>query len=1078
MVANPIVVKSDTAIAEIARLMATHRIGCVPVVDDNQAVIGIVTESDLFVREKPVPFSLVKAPSLMGNWLDPSRLEETYQAFRSLRAADVMTVQVLTVDAEAALSEAASLMMRHEKRRLLVTSAGKLVGVLTRLDILRALYSEPGASSQAPPKDRAFEGSPPPAEGSEQAAAPPAAATAEPQGPGEGPQRTFHEAPVEEVLKQLRTNAELGLDEEEADARLKQFGPNLLTPPRTHGPVVRFLLQFHQPLVYILVIAAVITALLQEWLDSGVIFGVVLVNAIIGFLQESKALRAIEALARSMTTKATVIRAEKKRQLDASRLVPGDVVLLQAGDKVPADLRLISVRGLQTDESALTGESVPVSKSIHPVPAGTGLGDRLNMAFSSTLVTSGAGRGVVVATGDRTEIGRISELLKTTKSLETPLTRKITQFSQLLLYIILALAGVTFFVGILQGEAWLDMFMAAVALAVGAIPEGLPAALTITLAIGVNRMARRNAVIRKLPAVETLGSTTVICSDKTGTLTQNEMTVQSVFAGGGEYRVSGAGYAPDGKIEPVHGPDPQANAALRECFRAGLLCNDSILREEAGVWRVEGDPTEGALISSALKYGLNADEQRCLPRLDAIPFESEHQYMATLHASEESGLPVVYLKGAPEVLLARCAGAMSSDGALAPIDKDGIMRRVDAMAAEGLRVLLFAKMTLPAGRNALEPADVTGQLVFLGLQGMIDPPRPEAISAVRACQQAGIQVKMITGDHAKTAAAVAAMIGLDCDRSRVLTGEQLAALSDDELPAAADSTAVFARVSPEQKLRLVTALQSRGHIVAMTGDGVNDAPALRRADIGVAMGIAGTEVAKEAADMVLTDDNFASIEAAVEEGRNVFDNLVKFITWTIPTNVGEGLVIMAAVFLGATLPILPVQLLYINMTTALLLGLWLAMESKEPGLMARPPRDPAMPILSRTLRYRIVTVAGLLLVGAFGLFQWKLASGGSLAEARTMAVNVFVFGEMFYLFNCRSLKHSMFTLGVFSNPWLIGGVLTMALLQLTYTYVPLMNTVFHSDPIGAIEWLLILGASGVIYLVVEFEKYLRRDSAD
>jgi len=887
------------------------------------------------------------------------------------------------------------------------------------------------------------------------------------------PVRSWHEAPAEEVLDLLHANPEDGLDEAEAAQRLEQFGPNLLTPPKSRGPLVRLLLQFHQPLIYILLAAAATTALLDEWLDSGVIFGVVMVNAIVGFLQESKALRAIEALARSMTTEATLLRSGRKRQVNASELVPGDIVLLQAGDKVPADVRLLRVRGLQVDESALTGESVPVSKGTAALAAAAGIGDRSNMAFSSALVTYGTGRGVVVATGDRTEIGRISELLKSTESLATPLTRKITQFSRVLLYLILALAAVTFAVGALRGESWLDMFMAAVALTVGAIPEGLPAALTITLAIGVSRMARRHAIIRKLPAVETLGSTTVICSDKTGTLTQNEMTVRSVFAGGHEYRVTGVGYAPNGAVEPLRGPAPEANLALRECLRAGLLCNDAVLSQEGDVWHVEGDPTEGALISSALKWGLPVDEERCAPRLDAIPFESEHQYMATLHSCEGGG-SVVYLKGAAERLLARCEGALTAEGDAGALDRNAVVRQLESMAAQGLRVLLMARATLPAGRTNLEPSDVAGQMVFLGLQGMIDPPRPEAIPAVCACQQAGIKVKMITGDHAGTAAAIASQIGLNGAGPKALTGEQLASLTDEELSVAADRSSVFARVSPEQKLRLVTALQGRGHVVAMTGDGVNDAPALRRADIGVAMGITGTEVAKEASDMVLTDDNFASIEAAVEEGRSVFDNLVKFIAWTIPTNVGEGLVIMAAVFVGATLPILPVQLLWINMTTAVFLGLMLAMEPKEPGLMLRPPRDPSMPILTRTLQYRIALVSAMLLAGAFGFFQWTLAAGGSLAEARTMAVNVFVFGEMFYLFNCRSLTQSMFALGVFSNPWLIAGVLTMTVLQLAFTYLPFMNLAFQSAPIGMQQWLLILGASGAIWSVVGLEKWLRR----
>ncbi len=893
---------------------------------------------------------------------------------------------------------------------------------------------------------------------------------ARPSAPAPAASMPPYTMPAEEVLQALGVDFTQGLTDQEADARRQQHGPNLLTPPRTRGPLIRFLMQFHAPLIYILLAAAVITLALGEYVDSAVIFAVVLVNAIVGFLQESKALKAIDALARSMTTEAVVLRGGHKRRLDAAELVPGDIVFLQAGDKVPADLRLVTVRTLQVDESALTGESVPVTKSADPVPEEAGVGDRLCMAFSSTLVTYGAGRGVVVATGDRTEIGRISELIKSTEALATPLTRKIAQFSHVLLWIILALAGVTFIVGVLQGQAWLDMFMAAVALAVGAIPEGLPAALTITLAIGVARMAQRHAIIRKLPAVETLGSTTVICSDKTGTLTQNEMTVKAAVAGGGLYRFSGEGYQPQGEVSSEDGPSPEANVALVECLRAGLLCNDAALRQSNGAWKAEGDPTEAALLAAAAKAHLDreAEEQR-LPRVDAIPFESEHQYMATLHQAD--GQAIAYIKGAAETLLPRCEAALDASGQRAPLDTTAVLAQVESLAAEGLRVLLLARAEFPAGTKQIEHSDVSSGLVFLGLQGMIDPPRPESLPAVRACQQAGIQVKMITGDHAKTAAAIASMIGIPAGKA--LTGTDLARLDERQLAETVEHVNVYARVSPEQKLNLVTALQSRGHVVAMTGDGVNDAPALRRADIGVAMGIAGTEVAKEAADMVLTDDNFASIEAAVEEGRGVYDNLVKFIAWTIPTNVGEGLVIMAAVFTGAMLPILPVQLLWINMTTAILLGLTLAMEAREPGLMQRPPRDPKAPILTRVIQVRIAVVSAMLLIGAFGLFEWMLAQGAPVQQARTVAVNIFVFGEMFYLFNCRSLTVSMFQLGLFSNPWLLAGVAAMTVFQLLFTYTPWMNRAFHTAPIGAAEWGLILGWSLAIYLVVKAEKWLR-----
>jgi Ca2+-transporting ATPase len=888
----------------------------------------------------------------------------------------------------------------------------------------------------------------------------------------------WHHLPADEILDLLESDREKGLDVFEVEHRQKQFGPNVITPKKGRGPLLRFLLQFHQPLIYILMAAGVITAFLQEWVDSGVIFGVVLVNAVIGFIQESKAVKAIEALARLMTAEATVLRAGERLRISASEVVPGDIVFLQSGDKAPADMRLIHTRELQIDESALTGESVPVGKRTDPLAHDILLADRQNMAYASTLVTYGQGIGVVVATGDNTEVGRISQLISTAAEMETPLTRKIAHFSHILLYTILALAALTFVAGFVRGEPAVDMFMAAVALAVGAIPEGLPAAMTITLAIGVSRMAHRRAIIRKLPAVETLGSTTVICSDKTGTLTENEMTVQEIMAGGEQFVVSGSGYTPSGKIlQNGNQVDIAGLTALSECLRAGLLCNDSTLIEEDSRWQVHGDPTEGALIVSAIKGGLSADtEQKRIPRIDAIPFESQHQYMATLHDKGADKPRIVYVKGSAESVLERCDSLLDSEGQTIALEKDRILKGIESMATRGLRVIAFARGELMQGTNALHHADISSGLTFLGLQGMIDPPRAEAIEAVKKCYTAGIHVKMITGDHAMTASAIARQIGLNTNGNTV-TGKEMSQLSDREMIDVAGRTAVFARVTPEQKLRLVEALQVKGNVVAMTGDGVNDAPALKQADIGVAMGIAGTEVAKEAAAMVLTDDNFASIEAAVEEGRGVFDNLTKFIVWTLPTNLGEGLVILVAIFAGVTLPILPVQILWINMTTAVLLGLMLAFEPKEPGIMMRPPRNPKTPILTRELIGRIFIVGSLMLAGAFGLFQWELMRGATATEARTVAVNVFVMVELFYLFNCRSLKKSMFHIGIFSNPWVWGGVATMLFLQILYTYLPAMNWMFHSAPIGLDAWGRILAVSVIAFFVVGFEKWLRHGSA-
>ncbi len=893
--------------------------------------------------------------------------------------------------------------------------------------------------------------------------------------------RHWHHLPESEVLELVETNLDRGLDLFAVENRQERFGPNAITQRQGQGPLVRFLLEFHQPLIYILLVAALITALLHEWVDSGVILGVVLVNAIIGFVQESKALKAIDALARAMTSEATVLRAGEKKRISSTELVPGDVVFLQSGDKVPADLRLLVCRELQADESTLTGESVPIEKHAKTLEHDTVLADRRNMVYSSTLVTYGTATGIVVSIGDNTEIGRISELISSAEVLATPLTRKIAHFSGILLYLILGMAAVTFLVGVVRGESMLHMFMAAVALAVGAIPEGLPAAVTITLAIGVGKMAKRHAIIRKLPAVETLGSTTVICSDKTGTLTQNQMTVREVFVGGELFAVSGVGYAPEGEFScDGKAVDACQRPLLIECLKAGLLCNDSTVSQNEEGWQAEGDPTEAALIVSARKAGLSPETmKRELPRLDAIPFESQHQYMATLHKMGPDGSRVAYLKGSVESILQRCDSAFGDADSRPALDADSVHRRVEELASDGLRVLALARAELPAGTSAIGHQDVVSGLSFLGLQGMIDPPRPEAVQAVHACQAAGIRVKMITGDHAGTAAAIAAQIGLDGagrngSAENVITGKMLAALVRHRASRRCRVDGGLRACCAEQKLRLVKALQHRGHVVAMTGDGVNDAPALRRADIGVAMGITGTEVAKEAADMVLTDDNFSSIEAAIEEGRGVFDNLIKFITWTLPTNIGEGLVILVAVFVGAALPILPVQILWINMTTAVLMGLTLAFEPKEPGIMRRLPREPSSPILSPTLISRILLVGVLLLVGAFGLFEWELSHGESEAAARTAAVNVFVIGELFYLFNCRSLTMSMFALGVFSNRWLLVGVGIMAALQLVFTYVPAMNRAFSSEPIGVTEWFLILGTGSLIYLAVGFEKWLRR----
>lgn len=886
----------------------------------------------------------------------------------------------------------------------------------------------------------------------------------------------WHTLDTANAVSLLGSDAERGLSALEVSRRHKRFGPNALTPRVAETPLQLLGRQFAQPLVYILLAAVVLTMVLREWADAAVILAVVLVNAAIGFFQEMKALRAIDALSRIMESEATVVRDGETRSIPAEEVVPGDVVLLQSGDRVPADLRLLRERDLQIDESALTGESVPVEKNAGELPAATVLADRANMAFSTTLVTYGTGVGLVVDTGDETEIGQINELIASATSLETPLTRQIGSFSHLLLKVILVLAGLVAVAILLRGEPPASVFLAAVALAVGAIPEGLPAVVTATLALGVSRLASRHAIIRKLPAVETLGSTSIICSDKTGTLTQNQMTVRDILAGSDRHAVSGTGYDAEGGFTR-DGTDIDASShdGLIEILRAGLLCNDSRLARSEEGWRVEGDPTEAALLVAAAKAELARDaESERLPRISAVPFESQHQYMATLHRATDH--TIVYMKGSVEKLAPRCTEAWGGG----TVDPAAIDTCVADMAGEGLRVLAFARATLPADKTDLHHDDLESGLSFLGLQGMIDPPRPEAIEAVATCQRAGVRVKMITGDHVGTAKAIAGQLGLQgetgADRIlRGLTGEEIESLDDAALLDCIEDVPVFARATPAQKLRLVEALQSKGHVVAMTGDGVNDAPALRQADIGVAMGITGTEVAKEASDMILTDDNFASIEAAVEEGRGIYDNLIKFIVWTLPTNLAEAGVILVAAFLGLQLPITPLQILWINMTTAILLGATLAFEAKEPGLMLRPPRSSAAPILSRPLIWRTLWVGGILLLATYAVFEFKKVLGVETASARTAAVNVIVIGEIFYLFGCRSLRLSMFDLGVFSNLWLLGGVAVMLSLQFAFTYTGVMNVLFETEPITWRAWGLAIGTGLLVYAFASVDKWrLRR----
>ena len=881
-----------------------------------------------------------------------------------------------------------------------------------------------------------------------------------------------HHLPVSEVVLLLGTDESQGLDPAQAAERLERFGPNELPPVAGPSALRRFLAQFNHPLIYVLLGAVVVTALLGETVDSAVIMGVVLINAVVGYIQESRADTALKALAAMTRTTTRVVRGGTTREMDSVGLVPGDLIVLEAGDRVPADTRLVAVHEMTADESMLTGESVPVGKHALTVPDESSLADRANMAYSGTLVIRGQASGVVVATAGQTEIGRIQQLVGEATGVETPLTRKLAAFSRWLTWVILVLAVVTFAIGVARGESIGYMMTAAVALAVGAIPEGLPAAVTITLAIGVGRMARRNAIIRHLPAVEALGSTTVVCTDKTGTLTRNQMALVAVDIAG--TAVDPTSPAPSAPAED----GPLAEDPLAACLAAASLCNNADLEVSEGVVTTAGDPTETALLVAAHGAGLELGSLEALwTRLDEVPFETARRYMATLHRAPETfgpGAAVLLAKGAVERLVPLCSDELDPDGTTQAVDPQAVLDRAAELAGRALRVLAIVRRQVDPGADP-ETALKAGGLTLVGLACLIDPARPEAITSVASCREAGIAVKMITGDHPATGAAIGADVGLAGPgvSPTVVTGRQLDAVADPDLPELIEETQVFARVTAEQKLRIVVALQSRREVVAMTGDGVNDAPALKQADIGVAMGMVGSEVAKDSADMVLTDDNFATIEAAVEEGRGVFDNLTKYITWALPTSLGEGLVIMAAIVLGTELPITPVQILWVNMTTAVALGIMLAFEPGEPGLMVRPPRDPGQPILTRILVSRIVMVSVIMVVGAFGLFQATLAAGSSIEVARTIAVNAFVLVELAYLFNCRTLTDWAGSVGWLSNRNLLIGVAIQVALQLGYTYLPVMNTLFGSAPLTAAQWAPIVGLALIAFAIVEVEKALR-----
>ena len=887
-------------------------------------------------------------------------------------------------------------------------------------------------------------------------------------------QQNWHQLSSADALAAHQATSS-GLTVDEAARRLAEHGPNRLTPPARRGPLMRFLLQFHNVLIYVLLAAAAVTMLLAHWVDTAVIVGVVVINSIIGFIQEGKAEQAMEAIRRMLSPEATVLRDGKRVVVAADTLVPGDIVLLQSGDKVPADLRLLHTKNLRIEEAALTGESTAVEKDSTAVDAHAALGDRFCMAYSSTLVVYGQGTGVVVATADDTEIGRISAMLQDVQTLTTPLLRQMENFGRWLTVAIMVLATLTFLFGWLVHSFGLgDMFLAAVSMAVAAIPEGLPAVMTITLALGVQRMAKRNAIVRRLPAVESLGSVTTICSDKTGTLTKNEMTVQRVITAMQVFEVSGSGYAPHGGFE-IDGreTDLVEHTDALDLLRAGLLCNDAQLHEGEGAWHIAGDPTEGALIPLSLKAGMDAQfEHGELPRTDHIPFESEHRFMATLH-HDHAGHAFIFVKGAVESVLSMC-NQQRGAGEDLPLDLPYWHAQMAATGALGQRVLALAMKTIDKDQRDLRFADMEGGFKLLGMVGISDPPREEAIAAVRDCRAAGIRVKMITGDHADTASAIALQLGIG--DGRALTGSELDAMDDDALRNAVREIDVYARASPEHKLRLVTAMQANGEIVAMTGDGVNDAPALKRADIGVAMGRKGTEVAKEAAEMVLADDNFATIAHAVEEGRTIYDNIKKAIVFIMPTNGGEAGIVLIAILFGMALPLTPVQILWVNMVTAVTLALALSFEQAEPDVMRRAPRAAAEPLLTRFMIWRISFVSVLLAAGVVALFLWVLARGDSLETARTVAVNALVVGEIFYLFNCRYLLAPVRNWqDLTGNPYVLLSIGVLVVIQALFTYLPFMQDMFGVVALDAAAWGLILIFGVLLFVAIELEKWVLRN---
>ena len=891
--------------------------------------------------------------------------------------------------------------------------------------------------------------------------------------------QNWHALSAEQVLAELNAPPD-GLSDKEVTHRQKTYGPNRLPQAERRSLLVRFLRQFDNILIYVLLVAAVITGLLEHWVDTFVILAVVIINALIGFIQEGKAETAMNAIRDMLAPKASVLRDGHRQTVEGEALVPGDIVLLEAGDKVPADLRLLKLRGLQIQEAILTGESLAVEKHLAPVKANAALGDRSCLAFSGTTVTSGQGKGIVVVTGEATEVGRISGMLSEIETLTTPLVEQMDTFARKLTIFICAVAALILSIGYFSLEHnFAELFMAVVGLTVAAIPEGLPAVLTITLAVGVQAMAKRNAIIRRMPAIETLGSVSVICADKTGTLTRNEMSVATVAIDDQTFTLYGEGYEPAGEIKLADSTISVADyPQLHEIARTALLCNDAELKKHGTRWVAEGDPMEASLLAFAGRAGIDSDEQRKhWTRTDEIPFDARHKYMATLnHDHEEHAF--IFVKGAPESILSMCKQQRHGENGSSPLNTSQWHERAEEIAAQGQRVLALAMKPVPPEHTVLEHSDAEDSLMLLGMVGLIDPPRKETIDAVAECHSAGIRVKMITGDHAATARAIGHQIGLK-QTDKVLTGVDIDKLDDAALRDAVISADVFARASPEHKLRLVTALQTHDLVVAMTGDGVNDAPALKRADAGIAMGKKGSEAAKEASELVLADDNFASIAAAVREGRTVYDNIKKVISWTLPTNGGEASTIMLALMLGMALPITPIQILWVNMITAVSLGIALAFEPTQEDTMRRPPRPRNQPLLTGELLWHIVLVTALFLAGVFGIYTYAIAQGYSVELARTIAMNTLVVMEIFHLLYIRNMSQVSLSWKMFRGTkavWL--AILVVVAGQFAITYLPSLQAVFFTEAVAFTDGLLIVSIGVVLYIIIELEKQIRLRLAD